>query len=81
MRSRHESGEGAIETYKACYAMPRGRADSIDLPNVSHVPMRAGDVLVFMGMAQNHGAIAWTGQQPRRAVLLNYFARDHSPRL
>eukprot|EP01048_Picozoa_sp_COSAG05_P006604 COSAG05_NODE_437_length_9835_cov_3.761915_6_plen_62_part_00 len=61
--------------------MPRGREDSIDLPGVEHVPMRAGDVLMFMGMAQNHGAFAWRGQHARRAVLLNYFARDHSPRL
>lgn len=43
---------------------------------VKHVPMKAGDVVLFMGSAQIHGAYPWMGDTPRRGVIANYVSRS-----
>jgi ectoine hydroxylase-related dioxygenase (phytanoyl-CoA dioxygenase family) len=68
-----------LGSHRGNYAMPRGRDTSMELPSVAHVPMRAGDVLLFCGLAQCHGALRWQQPRHRRAVLLNYLAREVPP--
>ncbi len=43
---------------------------------VKHVEMQAGDVILFMGSGQIHGAYPWTNETTRRAVLFNYKSRN-----
>lgn len=38
--------------------------------------MQAGDVILFMGSGQIHGAYPWTNETTRRAVLFNYKSRN-----
>ena len=53
-----------------------------ELGLVKHVPLKAGDVVLFMGSAQIHGAYPWTNDNPRRAVIMNFVSRalDQPPR-
>ena len=41
-----------------------------------HVEMKAGDLVIFMGSAQIHGAYPWQSEIPRRAVIFNYVSRN-----
>ena len=38
--------------------------------------MEAGDVLLFMGAAQTHGAYPWMNEKPRRGVILTYISKN-----
>jgi hypothetical protein len=59
-------------THKTLHPLPRHWLGVLDNPLVEHVPMRAGDVLVFTE-ALTHGTMAWTcTSHERRAVLLKY---------
>ena len=63
-------------SHKARYPVPpdvRSCDDTMGL--VRHVPMQAGDVLMFMGGAQTHGAYPWKTDNPRRAVLISYLSQ------
>ena len=64
-------------SHKARYPMPPGIC-SCDEPMglVTHVQMNAGDVVMFMGGAQTHGAYPWRSERSRRAVLINYLSRS-----
>jgi ectoine hydroxylase-related dioxygenase (phytanoyl-CoA dioxygenase family) len=42
---------------------------------IRHVDMDAGDVAMFLGAAQTHGALPWKNDVSRRAVLLGYSSR------
>ena len=50
-------------SHKASYAIPRSLTTSIDLPQVYKPPLKAGDVLLFGGVA--HGTTAWRSDWPR----------------
>ena len=70
-------GEGGFVyvpgSHKARYPLPRGvELCTDDLGLVRHLTCSAGDVVLFMGAAQTHGALPWTGPGQRRAALLNY---------
>ena len=43
---------------------------------VRHVEMSAGDVLLFMGASQSHGAYPWMNEPPRRGVIIAYKSRN-----
>ena len=63
-------------SHKARYPTPpdvQSCDDTMGL--VRHVPMQAGDVLMFMGGAQTHGAYPWKTDNPRRAVLISYLSQ------
>ena len=47
--------------------------------HLQHVPMEAGDILIFPSAASVHGTIPWQGSEQRRSVLFGYYSR-HSPR-
>ncbi|MBA3685580.1 MAG: phytanoyl-CoA dioxygenase family protein [Planctomycetes bacterium] len=58
-------------THKSIYPPPPQVYD-VDHPLVRHVPVRAGDVLVF-SEALTHGTMPWTETRwERRAILLKY---------
>lgn len=58
-------------THKSIFPPPRG-AYGVDHPLVRHVPMKAGDVLIFTE-ALTHGTMPWTiDAWDRRAALLKY---------
>ena len=60
-------------SHKARYPMPEDiELCTDDMGMVRHLPARAGDVVLFMGAAQTHGALPWTGTSQRRVALLNY---------
>ena len=48
--------------------------DEMDM--VTHVGCKAGDVVMFMGAAQSHGAYPWKSDIERRNVLLGYSSRN-----
>jgi hypothetical protein len=50
--------------------------DMMDM--VTHVGAQAGDVVMFMGAAQSHGAYPWKSDIDRRSVLLGYSSRNIS---
>jgi ectoine hydroxylase-related dioxygenase (phytanoyl-CoA dioxygenase family) len=63
-------------SHKAQYRMPPGvRSCDDPMGLVAHPVMKAGDALFFMDGAQTHGALAWTSEIPRRAILLKYSSR------
>jgi ectoine hydroxylase-related dioxygenase (phytanoyl-CoA dioxygenase family) len=75
------------------FGIPGSHKTSLPLPDdvrslederglIRHVAMKAGDVVLFMGSAQIHGAYPWTNDTPRRAVIVNYVSRnlDKPPR-
>lgn len=43
---------------------------------VTHVEVEAGDVVMFMGAAQTHGAYPWKSDVERRNVLLGYSSKN-----
>lgn len=58
-------------THKSIFPLPKG-AYQVDHPLVRHVPMKAGDVLIFTE-ALTHGTMPWAHEAwERRAVLLKY---------
>jgi ectoine hydroxylase-related dioxygenase (phytanoyl-CoA dioxygenase family) len=60
-------------SHKARYPVPEGiELCTDDMGMVRHLSARAGDVVLFMGAAQTHGALPWTGAVKRRVALLNY---------
>ena len=61
---------------KSDLSLPRERPTSIDLPQVQHVPMAAGDVLIFLAGQVTHGAYKWRQSENRRVVLHNYVPND-----
>jgi len=64
-------------SHKAQYPMPPGvRSCDDHMGLVAHPVMKAGDVLFFMDGAQTHGALAWTNEVPRRAILIKYSSRN-----
>ncbi len=70
-------------SHKCHYPLPDGvRSMEDDRGLVKHVEMQAGDVVLFMGSAQIHGAYPWMNDTPRRAVIVNYVSRslDQPPR-
>lgn len=64
-------------SHKSYLSLPRERPTSIDLPQVAHVPMSAGDVLIFLAGQVTHGAFKWRQSVNRRCVLHNYVPNDH----
>jgi ectoine hydroxylase-related dioxygenase (phytanoyl-CoA dioxygenase family) len=61
-------------SHKSSFRLPPEIASIIDdTPPVVHVPMKAGDVVIFTE-AVTHGAIPWSGTHDRRAVLYKYCA-------
>jgi hypothetical protein len=59
-------------THKSLFPPPKGYWSAVDNPLVKHVPMRAGDAVVFTE-ALTHGTQPWTcTDHERRAVLLKY---------
>ncbi|MDA0839858.1 MAG: phytanoyl-CoA dioxygenase family protein [Planctomycetota bacterium] len=64
-------------SHKAYYQLPEGiKSVDADMGLVVHPVMNAGDVLFFMDGAQTHGALPWTSDIPRRAVLFKYDSRN-----
>lgn len=63
-------------SHKSYLSLPRERPTSIDLPQVAHVPMSAGDVLIFLAGQVTHGAFKWRQSENRRCVLHNYVPND-----
>jgi ectoine hydroxylase-related dioxygenase (phytanoyl-CoA dioxygenase family) len=60
-------------SHKARFPVPEGiELCDDELGLVRHVTGKAGDVVLFMGAAQTHGAYPWVGQETRRVALLNY---------
>ena len=53
--------------------IPRPMETSLELPQVKHVGMKAGDVLFF---ANAHAALAWTSDVDRANVIHKYAGRD-----
>jgi ectoine hydroxylase-related dioxygenase (phytanoyl-CoA dioxygenase family) len=59
-------------THKANYPLPKQWYGVYDNPHLEHVPMRAGDALIFCE-GLTHGTLPWTCEtHERRAVLLKY---------
>lgn len=59
-------------SHKSGFRLPADIAAITDAtPPVVHVPMQAGDVVLFTE-AVTHGAIPWSGRHDRRAVLYKY---------
>ena len=58
--------------------LPRERPTSIDLPVCMHVPMHAGDCLVFLAGQVTHGAFRWNGPEHRRVCMHNYVPWQHA---
>ena len=54
-------------SHKAKYPIPRGLTTSIDLPQVQKPALKAGDVLLFGGVA--HGTTAWRSDRMRRTTI------------
>ena len=64
-------------SHKTAYPMPDGiHTCENEMGLVKHVAMKAGDVLLFLGSAQAHGAYPWTGEQNRRMIFFQY--RSHN---
>ncbi|MBT6144819.1 MAG: hypothetical protein HOH74_05280 [Gemmatimonadetes bacterium] len=60
-------------SHKARYPVPDELVTlDVELGLVRHIEAQAGDVVLFMGAAQTHGAYPWTGQETRKVALLNY---------
>ena len=68
-------------SHKGRYPLPEGikTLDDDCMGMAKHVPVKAGDVLLFLGSAQTHGAYAWQGELPRRGVFLQYRSRNMFP--
>ena len=58
-------------SHKALYDIPPAFRAAEDNPLARHVPMKAGDVLIFTE-ALTHGTMGWTAPHERRQVLLKY---------
>jgi len=60
-------------SHKARYRLPDELVTlDEELGLVRHIEARAGDVILFMGAAQTHGAYPWAGPVTRKVALLNY---------
>ena len=70
----------ATGSHKSELLLPRERPTSIDLPQVTHVPMQAGDVLLFLAGQVTHGAFKWANPISRRCVLHNYIPQGRALR-
>jgi hypothetical protein len=57
--------------HKARWPYPGGPSSTtaIDAPSVKHVPVEAGDVLVFIASGVPHGVVSWRGKHERRCVI------------
>ena len=62
-------------SHKAAWPLPDEVRWADDRSTLHEVPMRAGDVLFFLGSAVAHGAVRWEGDGWRCAMLLQYQAR------
>ena len=74
---------GIAGSHKTSHPVPEGvRSLEDERGLLRHVEMKAGDLVIFMGSAQIHGAYPWTNDTPRRAVIFNYVSRnlDKPPR-
>ena len=64
-------------SHKANYPMPEALTlCEEEMGMVKHVEMKAGDVLIFMGASQSHGAYPWMNETPRRGVIVTYKSRN-----
>ena len=45
--------------------------------HLRHVAMDAGDIILFLGAAQTHGAMTWHSDVDRAAILFNVWSRAH----
>ena len=64
-------------SHKANYPIPEALSLCEDeMGMVRHVEMSAGDVLLFMGASQSHGAYPWMNETPRRGVIIAYKSRN-----
>ena len=64
-------------SHKANYPMPEALSlCEEEMGMVKHVEMKAGDVLVFMGASQSHGAYPWMNETPRRGVIITYKSKN-----
>lgn len=63
-------------SHKARYPVPPellASEETLDMP--THVAVDAGDLVMFLGAAQTHGAFPWKSAVARRAILLGYSSR------
>ena len=64
-------------SHKANYPIPEALTlCEEEMGMVKHVEMKAGDVLIFMGASQSHGAYPWMNETPRRGVIVTYKSRN-----
>lgn len=64
-------------SHKTAYAMPEGiKTCENEMGLVKHVAMQAGDVLLFLGATQAHGAYPWMGEDYRRMIFFQYRSRN-----
>lgn len=68
---------GIAGSHKTNHPVPEGvRSLEDERGLLRHVEMKAGDLVIFMGSAQIHGAYPWQSEIPRRAVIFNYVSRN-----
>ncbi|MBT3604680.1 MAG: hypothetical protein HN521_16600 [Candidatus Latescibacteria bacterium] len=64
-------------SHKAYYRQPAGvRSCDDHMGLVTHVEMKAGDVVFFADGGTTHGALAWNSDIPRRGILHKYSSRN-----
>ena len=64
-------------SHKANYPVPEALTlCEEEMGMVKHVEIKAGDVLIFMGASQSHGAYPWMNETPRRGVIITYKSRN-----
>ena len=59
-------------SHKAAAVLPNRGPPEHDLLVLERVPMRKGDVLIFMASALTHGAMPWLREGGRRTVVMGY---------
>lgn len=63
-------------SHKARYPLPSELLDGKEtMDMLTHVGVDAGDLVMFLGAAQTHGAFPWKSDVARRAILLGYSSR------
>ena len=59
-------------SHKAATVLPNRGPPEHELPVLERVPMKKGDVLIFMASALTHGAMPWVREGGRRTVVMGY---------
>ena len=55
-------------SHKSRIPLPMPPSLSCDLPQVKHIELKAGDVVIYMGGETTHGVKAWRAEYERRFV-------------